>query len=85
MNNMSSEIKICMGSACHIKGAPDLVHVFEKEIEERGASDKIKLMGCFCKKRCLEGINVEVNNVTYGHVSPEDVPRLVDIALGGEQ
>lgn len=82
---MSSEIKICMGSACHIKGAPDLVQVFQKEIEARGATDQIKLMGCFCKKRCLEGINVEVNNVTYGHVTAEDVPRLVDIALGVEK
>lgn len=82
---MSSEIKICMGSACHIKGAPDLVQVFQKEIEKRNVGDQIKLMGCFCKKNCLEGINVEINNVVYGHATPEDVPRLVDIALGVEK
>ena len=79
---MSKEIKICMGSACHIKGAPDLVQAFQKEIEERGLSEKIKLMGCFCKKHCLQGVNVEINNIIYGHVKPEDVPHLVDIALG---
>ena len=81
---MSSEIKICMGSACHIKGAPDLVQVFQKEIHARGAEGQINLMGCFCKKRCLEGVNVEVNGVTYGHVTKEEVPHLVDIALGVE-
>lgn len=81
---MSSEIKICMGSACHIKGAPNLVQCFQREIEARGASDRIKLMGCFCTKHCLEGINVEVNQVLYGHVGEQDVPRLVDIALGVE-
>lgn len=52
---MSSEIKICMGSACHIKGAPNLVQIFQKEIEDRGAGDKIKLMGCFDKKDVLRG------------------------------
>ncbi|MEE0433969.1 MAG: (2Fe-2S) ferredoxin domain-containing protein [Peptococcaceae bacterium] len=82
---MSSEIKICMGSACHIKGAPDLVQAFQQELQKRGVENEVSLMGCFCKKRCLEGINVEVNNVTYGHVTPEEVPHLVDIALGVEQ
>ncbi len=81
---MSSEIKICMGSACHIKGAPNLVQVFQKEIRDRGVEDQINLMGCFCTKHCLEGVNVEVNGVIYGHVTPEEVPRLVDIALGVE-
>lgn len=82
---MSGEIKICMGSACHIKGAPDLVQLFQKELKARGVEDQVHLMGCFCKKRCLEGINVEINNVTYGYVGEEDVPRLVDIALGVAQ
>ncbi|MDO4280154.1 MAG: (2Fe-2S) ferredoxin domain-containing protein [Peptococcaceae bacterium] len=79
---MASEIKICMGSACHIKGAPGLVQAFQNEIEKRGVGEEVKLMGCFCKKQCHQGINVEVNNVTYGHVTPEEVSHLVDIALG---
>ena len=62
---MSSEIKICMGSACHIKGAPNLVQVFQKEIRDRGVEDQINLMGCFCTKHCLEGVNVEVNGPVW--------------------
>ncbi len=81
---MSVEIKVCMGSACHIKGAPKIAQAFQDELRARGVEDEVQLMGSFCRKMCRDGVNVEVNQVIYTHVTVDDVKRLVDIALGGE-
>ena len=81
---MSIEIKVCMGSACHIKGAPKIAQAFDEELRARGLDERVKLMGSFCRKMCIDGVNVEVNNVLYSHVTVDDVKRLVDIAMGVE-
>ena len=82
---MAREIKICMGSACHIKGAPNLVQAFQDEINKRGLTNDIELKGCFCTKNCLEGVNVTVNNVLYIHCTVDDVAHYVDLAMGVDQ
>ncbi len=82
--SMSIEIKVCMGSACHIKGAPKIAQAFDEELRARGLDEHVKLMGSFCRKMCIDGVNVEVNNVLYSHVTVDDVKRLVDIAMGVE-
>lgn len=81
---MSIEIKVCMGSACHIKGAPKIAQAFDEELKARGLEERVKLMGSFCRKMCIDGVNVEVNKVIYSHVTVNDVKRLVDIAMEGE-
>lgn len=82
---MSVEIKVCMGSACHIKGAPKIAQAFQDELRARGVEDEVQLMGSFCRKMCRDGVNVEVNQVIYTHVTVDDVKRLVDIAMEGER
>ncbi len=81
---MANEIKICMGSACHIKGAPNLVQAFQKEIKERGLENEIEFKGCFCTKHCLEGVNIVVNGVQYNHCTLDEVKHYVDLAMGVE-
>ena len=72
------------GSMCHIKGAPKIAQAFDEELRARGLDERVKLMGSFCRKMCIDGVNVEVNNVLYSHVTVDDVKRLVDIAMGVE-
>lgn len=80
---MAKEIQICMGSACHLKGAPLVAQAFQVELEKRQQSGDItfQLFGAFCQSQCIDGVVVRVNGETYKHVTVADVPSLINICL----
>ena len=45
-------IQICVGSSCHLKGAEEIVLLFEKAIEDHHLEDEITLAGSFCIGKC---------------------------------
>lgn len=78
-------IQICMGSACHLKGAPLIAQAFQAELDKRNQTNAIvELGGAFCQSRCIEGVVVQINGETYTHITAADVPALVDICLQEE-
>ncbi len=80
---MAKTIQICMGSACHLKGAPLIAQAFQVELEKRQRSGDVtfELTGAFCQSQCADGVIVRVNGETYQHVTVADVPRLLNICL----
>jgi len=76
-------IQICMGSACHLKGAPLVAQAFQAELDKRRKSSDVlvDLGGAFCQSQCIDGVVVRINGETYTHVTASDVPALVDICL----
>lgn len=65
------EIKICVGSSCHLKGSYNVINEFQHLIEEKALHDKIDIKATFCMKQCQKnGVSVEVNNEIFG-VLPE--------------
>lgn len=76
-------ISVCDGTACHLKGAPDIFDALREElgIEAGGDTDvegvftlqKVRCLGC-----CTLAPAVQIDGVTYGHVSPDSVPRMLD-------
>lgn len=64
------EVKICIGSSCHIKGSRQIVEAFSNLIEKHGLADKVKLSGTFCMGQCKSGVCVDVEGTVYS-VSPE--------------
>ena len=41
-------IQVCVGSACHLKGSPEIVELIQKAVEENHLKDEITLVGSFC-------------------------------------
>ena len=80
---MERRIQVCMGSACHIKGAPLVAQALQTELEKRQANGDVlfELFGAFCQSECRDGVVVRVNGEVYKHVTPADVPRLISICL----
>lgn len=76
-------IQICMGSACHLKGAPLIAQAFQSELDKRQNADgvTVDLGGAFCQSQCIDGVVVRINGETYTHVTVSDVPALIDICL----
>ncbi len=76
-------ISVCDGTACHLKGAPEVYDAIAEELGLANGEDtcddgsftvqKVRCLGC-----CTLAPAVQIDNVTYGHVSPDTVPRMLD-------
>lgn len=64
------EVKVCIGTSCHLHGSYNVMMSFKQLIEEYNLHDKINLAGRFCTGCCQNGVSVTVNDTEYG-VSPE--------------
>lgn len=63
-------VSICIGSACHLKGARDVIQKLQKLVTENGLEGKVDLSGDFCSGNCLKGVCVTVDGTLYS-VKPE--------------
>jgi NADH:ubiquinone oxidoreductase subunit E len=53
-------LKVCIGSACHIKGSYDVIKIITKIIEKEGLEKEVELKACFCLNNCTEGVSVNI-------------------------
>ena len=65
-------VQICVGSSCHLKGAPELVARMQARIADTHLEDEIVLSGSFCTGQCNRvGVTVTVDDAVYTGVTPE--------------
>ena len=66
------DVKICIGSSCHIKGSQTIVKMFQDAIAEHHLEDQITLSGSFCTGHCNRiGVTITVDDKTFTGVIPE--------------
>lgn len=64
-------IQVCVGSSCHLKGAPEIVELLQQKITSQGLQDDIVLSGMFCAGKCNRiGVTVTVGDETYTGITP---------------
>jgi NADH-quinone oxidoreductase subunit F len=76
-------IQVCTGTACHVKGAGLVYDAFYRNlhIPEKQDTDpsgtytvqKVACLGC-----CTLAPVVRIDDITYGHLTPESVARVLD-------
>ena len=71
------KVSICIGSACHMKGAYATTELFKEELEKAGIADKVELSGSFCMGECKDGPCVRVDGVKFRHVGKDRVASLI--------
>ena len=64
------ELRVCIGSSCHLKGAYNVIQIFQQLMEEHQLHEKINMKATFCMKQCQKGVSVSLGEDTYS-VSPE--------------
>ena len=65
-------VLICVGSSCHLKGAPELVELFQKAIEENHLEGFFTLSGSFCTRQCNRvGVTVTVDDEVFPGITKE--------------
>lgn len=65
-------LSVCVGSACHIKGAYDVIDIFQKLIGIHKLSDSVLLKGSFCLGKCGNGVSVKINDGEIMSVAVKD-------------
>ena len=65
-------IQIWVGSACHLKGSPDIIELLTQAIKENELDDRVTLKGSFCMGKCsTAGVTVKVDEEIHVGVSVE--------------
>ena len=75
-------ISVCHGTACHVQGAQQITDAFRRhlDIPEHEDTDagrlftvqKVNCLGC-----CSLAPVLQIDGVTYGHLTPDIVPRVI--------
>ena len=76
-------IKICSGTACHVKGSQLITEAFKRDLgitEERNSSpdDLFSIEEVACLGCCTLAPVVQIDGKTYGHVRPTQINEIVD-------
>lgn len=74
---MTTEIKVCMGSACFAKGNQENLEFIKQYIEENNLDSKITIIGSLCENKCEFGPRIIVDNKEYTNVKKEDIENIL--------
>ncbi len=75
---MTTEIKVCMGSACFAKGNLDNLEYIKKYVEENGLEANITIVGALCENKCSEGPRIIINDKEYTNVTQEQIFEVLE-------
>jgi len=74
-------IKVCLGTACHVRGAVPILEQFERDLQikagETTPDRKFTLEVVMCLGACALGPVVLVNEDTHGDMNPDKARQLV--------
>lgn len=74
-------IGVCMGTACYVKGAADLVSKIETDlgikVNETTADERFTLEVTRCIGACGLAPVLTVNKDVYGRLTPEEIPDIL--------
>ncbi len=66
------DIKVCIGSSCHLKGSRQVVEEIQRLLAEKDLKNKVELSGAFCMGKCQQGVCVNVDGEIFS-VTPQTV------------
>ena len=76
-------IRVCVGTACHVKGASLIFDAMHRELKLTGSEEtdatgmytleKVSCLGC-----CTLAPVVQIDGITYGHVAPDQVGKILE-------
>ena len=65
-------VEVCVGSSCHLKGAPEIAELLQKYIADNRLEDEIVLSGSFCAGKCNRiGVTVTVDGKVYTGITKD--------------
>ncbi len=75
-------IKVCRGTACHVKGSSNLLSLLENELEiKEGETTKDKIFtieAVACIGACSIAPVIMIDEKFYGNLVAEDIPKILE-------
>lgn len=69
-------VKVCVGSSCYIKGAPEIVKLLEDKVQENRLDGEVVLVGSFCAGRCNRiGVTITVDDDIFTCITKENFEK----------
>jgi NADH:ubiquinone oxidoreductase subunit E len=78
------KIRICIGSACHIKGAYEVIEILKNLVAESDINGEIELMSSFCMGACGKGVSVQIDDRIFS-ILPENTKDFYEKEILGKQ
>jgi len=83
-------VRVCVGTACHVKGASLVLDAFHRHlgIADDGDTDPDRLFtvqGVACLGCCTLAPVIQIDHVIYAHLTPDTVPRVLRDFLALEE
>jgi NADH:ubiquinone oxidoreductase subunit E len=70
------ELKVCVGSSCHLRGSEMVVQTFQRIVEKENLASRVELKGSFCMGECSEvDVSVHFNGQSY-RTTPDEAESL---------
>lgn len=64
-------INVCIGSACHLKGAYNVINGLQKKVSENSLEDRVTVKAAFCLGECTNAVSVKIDDEQVKSVSEE--------------
>jgi NADH-quinone oxidoreductase subunit F/NAD(P)H dehydrogenase (quinone)/NADP-reducing hydrogenase subunit HndC len=80
MNKVRTQLMLCGGTGCHASGTGDFQTALQKELDQQGLAEEIKIIETGCNGFCAVGpvMLVQPEGIFYQKLKAKDVPHLVE-------
>lgn len=69
------QVKVCVGSSCHIRGGAKTLKVLKSLIDAHDLSDQVDLIADLCLDGCIRAPNVVVDGTIFGGITPDKAEK----------
>ncbi len=59
------KVTVCIGSACHLKGAGRVLEQLRYLVREHGLEKVVVIAATFCMGNCVAGVNVTIDGEVF--------------------
>lgn len=70
-------VKVCVGSACYVRGSHNVINRINSLIELNNLADKIELKASFCLGHCTDSVCVTVDDKIFT-VNEDEVDKFFE-------
>jgi NADH:ubiquinone oxidoreductase subunit E len=78
------KIKICIGSACHLKGSYEVIEILKNLVSQNDINGEIELMSSFCMGTCGKGVSVQIDDGEIFSILPENTKEFFEKEILGK-
>ena len=66
------DIKVCIGSSCHLRGSYDIINLMKDALKENGLDETVGMSAAFCLGHCGDGVSIKVDDQVISGVTKEN-------------